>query len=146
MVWHPALGTTRHHIVHIFRLRIPQSFVDGLPPPLRPTLRKRVAYHQYHLPLLVTVVEGVSRSESICTAEKRSCFHSVLAVGCCFLCIRQSSVWPHLGSGIMATLWSITVVHLVLSGALHKTISQIPNSGACNHQGMPYWPRIPMRC
>ena len=45
-------------LVHISRLRIPQSFVDGLPRTLRPALRERVAYHQYHLLLSVTSLRG----------------------------------------------------------------------------------------
>ena len=43
----------------------------------------------------------------------------------------------------MAMPRSITVVHAGLSGAFSKTIPRIPSSGTCNHQGMPYRPRIP---
>ena len=38
----------------------------------------------------------------------------------------------------MATPQSVTVVHGGLSGAFDKTFPQIPSSGTCNHQGMPY--------
>jgi hypothetical protein len=42
----------------------------------------------------------------------------------------------------MATPQSITVVHAGLSGAFDKTFPRIPSSGTCNHQGMPYRPRM----
>ena len=59
--------------------------------------------------------------------------------------LRQSSVQPLSVSRIMAMPRSITVVHAGLSGVFDKTFPQIPSSGACNHQGMPYRPRISMR-
>ena len=57
--------------------------------------------------------------------------------GCCttffcfFLFLRQSSVRPLAGSGIMATPRSITGIHAGLSGAFDETFPQIP-SGTCN--------------
>ena len=48
----------RNDLVHISCLWIPQSFVNGLPRALRPALRERVAYHQYHLLLSVTSLRG----------------------------------------------------------------------------------------
>ena len=45
----------------------------------------------------------------------------------------------------MAMPRSITVVHAGLSGAFNKTVPRIPSSGTCNHQSMPYQPRIPRR-
>ena len=46
----------------------------------------------------------------------------------------------------MAMPGSITVVHAGLSGAFNKTITRIPSSGTCNHQGMPYRPHIITAC
>ena len=45
----------------------------------------------------------------------------------------------------MAMPQSIMVVLAGLSGAFNKTVSRIPSSGTCNHQGMPYRPHIPRR-
>ena len=45
----------------------------------------------------------------------------------------------------MAMPRSITVVRACLSRAFKNTVPRIPSSGTCNHQGMPYWPRIPTR-
>ena len=58
---------THNDPVHISRLRIPQSFVDGLPRTLRPALRERVAYHQYHLLLSVTSLRGELPMPPRCT-------------------------------------------------------------------------------
>jgi hypothetical protein len=58
---------THNDLVHISRLRIPQSFVDGLPRTLRPALRERVAYHQYHLLLSVTSLRGELPMPPRCT-------------------------------------------------------------------------------
>ena len=46
----------------------------------------------------------------------------------------------------MAMPRSITVVHAGLSRVFNKTITRIPSSGTCNHQGMPYRPRITTAC
>ena len=45
----------------------------------------------------------------------------------------------------MAKPRSITVVRAGLSRAFYKTVPRIPSSGTCNHQGMPYRPRVPER-
>ena len=58
---------THNDLVHISRLRIPQSFVNGLPRTLRPALRDRVAYHQYHLLLSVTSLHGELPMPPRCT-------------------------------------------------------------------------------
>ena len=58
---------TRDNLVHISRLRIRQSFVDGLPRALRPALLERVAYHQYHLLLSVTPLRGEVPMPPRCT-------------------------------------------------------------------------------
>ena len=46
----------------------------------------------------------------------------------------------------MAMPRSIMVVHAGLSRVFNKTITRIPNSGTCNHQGMPYRPRTIKAC
>ena len=58
---------THNDLVHISRLRIPQSFVDGLPQTLRPALHERVAHHQYHLLLSVTSLRGELPMPPRCT-------------------------------------------------------------------------------
>ena len=54
----PLIGTTHGDLVHVSWLRIPQSFVEGLPQSLQPDLCKCVAYHLYHLILPVTSLRG----------------------------------------------------------------------------------------
>ena len=59
--------SSHSHLVHISRLRIPQSFFDGVPRALRRALRERVAYHQYHLLLSVTSPRGELPMPPQCT-------------------------------------------------------------------------------